>query len=133
MSDSIGKQVVTELVGIGKQTVQEATKAATDVLTGSIENLTSGAKTQVGDDNIAAMKQQKQMAAKKRYQQVLDELNTFRQKSKQKVKQEEQIEKQQEMEELQMKKSEKAKRDEEFIASVQRQYGGAKEGVKSGG
>lgn len=126
MADSIGGQAASELGGLVKEVVKGAT---VDLAAGTIETVlgaSGGSKGQsLGDDPaITDMAQQKQMAAKKRYNEVLAELEQFRQKKMVQVRQEEQ-KKVEEMQEVAFKKSEKTKKAEELTNLIAKQYGGA--------
>lgn len=145
---NIGSQFVSEMGGLAANTAREAVKASTDVVTGVVETLATGGTNapviQTGDqssaekmtnnaqDPQAIAAQKRQMENRRRFNQVKQELEEYRQRQAQQQ-QEQQVEKKKEMEELQQKQSEKARKEQEYIAQIQRQYSGANEGAKQKG
>lgn len=146
---SIGSQFVSEMGGLAANTAREAVKATTDVVTGVVETLATGGGTtqtvQAGDqgssekmnnnaaDPQAQAVQRRKMEQKRRFNQVKQELEEYRQRQGQVKQQEEQEKKKEEMEKIQFKQSEKARKEQEYLAQIQRQYSGANEGAKQKG
>ncbi|MBI3954734.1 hypothetical protein HY333_01685 [Candidatus Collierbacteria bacterium] len=145
--NGIGKQVVSELAGIGKQVIADTTKAVGDVAGDTMEAVITGGSNfsmshsvsdgasqesgNVGNDPLQALKKQNAIKAQNQLRKVQDDLEQFILRKKQKEEQQEKAKEEQvRMAELQMKESEKRRRQKGLIRSIQHQYGGTGEGVK---
>ena len=138
-------QVAGELKGIAVDAARAVVKAGGDIAKGTAETLVTAQPTPTSPtategqaaspaqaDPMAVIKQQKDVAAKRRLEEVRGELQAYHEELKKKKQQEEQIEEQKEMEEVQMKESKKKQDERQVLGRLSRQYGGTGEIGKSG-
>lgn len=133
----IGQQVADNLFELGKSTVQSAAKVGGDIVKGSIEQLT-GAPSGVGapqankpkDQAEVDHERQKEIARQKdkeRYQQVVAELEQYRQRRKQLDAQIAQ-EKNQEAQQKQQKETVEKQEKESFVQKMLKKVGAGAHG-----
>lgn len=121
MSDGgIAQNVVNELAGIGKQVVADTAKLGVDVISNTVETLATGGGGQHvnsasqgksegagGGDPFDDLKQRKEAEARRRLQQVQQELEAYRAQRLRGQQQQEQARQQEKMTELKMNETRK--------------------------
>ncbi|MEK7525373.1 MAG: hypothetical protein AAB548_03320 [Patescibacteria group bacterium] len=142
-------QVASELAGIVKDSARAVVGAGVDIAKGTVEKIVTAGMPQTptqaaGEgqameqgqaqaDPQAALKQQKDAAAKRRLSEVRGELQAYFEEQKKKKEQEEQVaEEQKKTEEIQIKSSKKKQEEKQILGRLSRQYGGTGEVGKSG-
>ncbi len=141
-------QIVSELTSIPKAVVKDTAKAFGSIATGIAEKVVTAATPQTpmpagegkvaeagqaSSDPMAAMKTQKEAAAKRRLAEVRGELQDYFEQQKRKKEQEEVMaEEQKKQEEVQIKQSKKKQEEKEVLRRLSSQYGGTSEVAKSG-